>query len=908
MNGIELVAIDLETTGLDAAEDAILEIAAVRFRDGVILEEWQTLVNPRRPIPLAVSNLTGIQDSDVQTAPPIEQAIPQLQMFVGNAPIVAHNIAFDYGFLQRQHILQNNVRLDTLEIASVLFPTLGRYALGSLATHFDIALENAHRALDDARATALLYGKLWERAVSLPYGLINELCTVTGSQPWEALPLLRAAADVLRVAPRQATAQPPEKTAVPQPMVSTPAFLPPMNTHAVADFFGQDGALANALPNYEARGAQVQMATAIAEAFDQERHIFIEADTGTGKTLAYLVPAALWAAQTQRPVVIATSTLNLQDQLIQQDIPTLSKALGVHIRAAVMKGRAHYLCPVRFQAVRQNPPSTLDELRVLAKLLVWMHEDRSGERSNLSIRGPVEQAIWERLSAAADHCTSARCQEATNGTCPFFRARQAAESAEIVITNHALLIADALNENASLPQYEMLIIDEAHNLEDALTNALEQELDDQGLQRWISELAEPKYGLLVNVLHTIRRDGVNAPIARLEEYIRSTQQAAAATREQVTQLFVALRELATEASGSKGDFGAMVRIHGQTRKLTSFARANETWTRTREFIAALTDALEQIIKAVTRWLPESSGQDVLRTALLTSRATLQETMSLIDSLFSTNDDNIIRWLSLNAQGSRMYVHTAPLSIAWLMRKHLWEAKRCIVLTSATLQFNGSFDYIQTRLGGEAANTFVLPHVFDYKATTLLYVPSDLPEPAAKQGYQENAERAILELASVLNGHMLILFTSYAQLRQTIENIGGRLALGGIEVFDSTEGGSRQAIIENFKLSKKGILMGTRGLWEGVDLPNDILQAVVIAKLPFSVPTDPIFAARADTYSDQFNEFSLPEAALRFRQGFGRLVRKQSTFLDSLPDCTLIMRPINEIGHAASQWLSGSNQK
>ena len=296
-------------------------------------------------------------------------------------------------------------------------------------------------------------------------------------------------------------------------------------------------------------------------------------------------------------------------------------------------------------------------------------------------------------------------------------------------------------------------------------------------------------------------------------------------------------------------------------------------------------------------------------------------MAQLNSFADAPNANTIYWISAGQDSDYLALQTAPLHIGPLVEEYLWHAKRSVVMTSATLQTNRSFDYIRQRLNAVDAETLEVGSPFNYHDSTLLYLPNDMPDPNDRYRYQQAVERGLIELTAALNGRVLGLFTSYTHLRQTAQAITPRLALGNITVYDQSDGSSRQSLLDGFKTSERAILLGTRSFWEGVDIPGESLSALVIVRLPFSVPTDPVFAARAETYTDSFNDYTLPDAILRFRQGFGRLIRTRTdrgivaifdsrvltksygaSFIAALPDCTVKQGPLSTLSEFAVKWL------
>ncbi len=926
----ELVALDIETTGFyPEMGDTIIEIGIVRMVDGKIVQEEGKLINPERTIPDAVTNLTGIRSEDVAGKPIINAVLPWVRTFVGNAPIVGHNVGFDLGFLGRYGVLQNNLRIDTYDLASILLPRAPRYTLSGLASGLDVKFD-AHRAVDDARASAILYWDLWQKTLALPLDILRELLDLSSGLSWDTRHVLEAAfTENSRNAPSADSRQ--HQIMFGPAITDEKALQPksvdrqPLDVKTTTAMVEENGALAQHFPNYEHRAEQAEMTRLVTEAFNQSHHTIIEAGTGTGKSIAYLVPSILWSITNQERVVISTNTINLQEQLIGKDIPMLTEALGLSVKAALLKGRGNYLCPRRLTAVRRRRPTSLDEFRTLAKVLVWLLESSSGDRGEITLRGPVENNTWQRLSAEDENCTLNRCQSAMQGTCPFYKARKAAEAANLVIVNHALLLSDATTDNRVLPDYQYAVIDEAHHLEEATTSGLSFRLDEAALVRRLADLGGLKRGLLGDLLHNMRAAAPEREIKRLEAFIGVVSSATTTMEAHIKVFFDSLRDFYTDILGHdrSNDHAAQVRITHQLRDKSAFAQVGAAWGTLAEFMQVISEKLAQL----TEYLGKLSAynipnyDDLLNSTGATARF-FAEVEKQLSNFVHKPDENTIYWLNGGQNLAYLSLHTAPLHIGPMVSQYLWQNRHAVVLTSATLQSNGSFDYLQNRLGAETVATHDLGSPFNYAESTLIFVPDDMPEPNERHQYQQALERGIVELAAALEGRILVLFTSYTQLRQTAQAITPRLALGDIAVYDQSDGSSRQALLDGFKSASKAVLLGTRSFWEGVDIPGEALSALIITRLPFAVPTEPIFAARSETYKDSFNEYALPDAILRFRQGFGRLIRTRTdrgiiaifdkriiskaygkSFLEALPDCTVQYDKIKNLPTIAQQWLN-----
>jgi DNA polymerase-3 subunit epsilon/ATP-dependent DNA helicase DinG len=920
----ELVAIDLETTGLDSAKDFIIEVGAVRMRDGVIVDELSILVKPPVSIPPYVTHLTGITQDDVADAPLIEDILPKLVEFVGDSPIIAHNNELERGFLQTRYgIFKNNVYLDTYEIAAVLLPRSVRYNLNSLTQDMAIVLDNAHRALDDARATALLYWIFWHKLLALPNAIIAEICDLSRDLDWDTAPVFNAVFDAKKLAgvpytPHELFFALPD---APAPIEGLQTQNGAVSTQ-IEGFIGQNGSFENTLPNFEHRPQQVDIATAIARAFEMGDHLIVEAGTGVGKSIGYLMPAILWAKSQNKRVVISTNTINLQDQLIGKDIPLLQEGLETPFIATVIKGKSNYLCPRRVETIRRFRPQNATELRLLAKILIWTLESQSGDKSEITLRGNVEHEVWNRFTAQDENCGYDRCEAEMKGICPFYRARKTAEEAQLVIVNHVLLLSDALSNNRVLPEYDYLVIDEAHQLEDAVTNSLTIRIDANTLIRYLSDLGTPQKGLFKEIISTLKDNLAPNDLQSVTTYIESVSEALVVMRGHVSSVFKALGAIADESQDERySDSYINLRIEPTQRKTRAFHLGHNRWETLTEFFDVITTALTRLKKAVSKF-NQQRHLGHLEKHLESTAQYLQNTYQQLRQFFIQGDENLIYWLSGESVSEYLTLNIAPLRVGRLIEQHIWGQKKSVILTSATLNAHDDFHYIKDRLYAHNIKALDVGSPFDYRQSTLVYVPNDIPEINDKQGYQKGVEKAITDVSLALGGKVLVLFTSYAHLKQTAQALYPILEQNGIHLYDQSDGSSRNSLLEGFRTAEHAVLFGTKSFWEGIDIAGDQLSALIMPRLPFAVPSDPIFMARSELYTESFLEYALPDAILRFRQGFGRLIRSNTdrgvvvlldarilnkrygaTFLESLPDCTMRDGALESLPSAAVSWLN-----
>lgn len=928
------VALDIETTGLESSRDEIIEIGLVRFGPDGESAALDTLINPGRPIPPQITELTGISDRDVATAPPFSAIRERVARFVGSSTVVGHNVGFDLGFLRRHGLLVGHPHIDTLELSMILMPEQQRYGLSSLAHSLGLDTGREHRALDDARTTAALARVLQQRADQLPLGTLQAINRAAQALDWPIGKVFQEAEGRQRtlgaVAARPGSRRgstsvlPLEREAEGEPLTPVDERTA-LDIDVLSRMLQPGGALEKAFPGFEYRLQQVEMMQAVANAFNHSLHLIVEAGTGTGKSIAYLLPAIHWAEQNGERVVVSTNTINLQDQLYDKDIPDLRALLPFEVRAAVLKGRSNYLCPRRLEALKSRSDLSLEELRVLAKVLVWLPTTVSGDRAELSMYDAGEWAVWSRISSDSDMCTAARCWYRRQGTCFYQRARRLAENAHIIIVNHALLLSDVATDNSVLPRYGYLVVDEAHHLEDATTNQL-----GYNVARWTLESLIVQTGIEGRSFGGLTAEAwlqsqgrvPDDGLAELADAIDALHAENERALRSVRELFQDLAEFVAEYQDAPGRYDYRIRLTRDLRIQPAWERIELRWDGVAEELAAAQTALGQLLEVVQSFEGLGvTGQEDLVQDGLGLQAQLETMIRQIESVILEPEPNTVTWVQSRAGSDEVYLCAVPLYVGHLVQQHLLWQKEAVVLTSATLQTNGEFTYIKERLGAVDAEELAVGSPFDYESQVLLYLPTDIPEPNEPhhQGY---LNQALIELGSATEGRMLVLFTSYRQLRATYDAIHQPLAQRQITVYAQGQGTSRSQLLERFRTVPRAVLLGTRSFWEGVDVPGEALSCLVVAKLPFAVPTDPVFAARSAEMDDPFGEYAVPDAILRFRQGFGRLIRTRTDrgvvvvadvrvqtkgygrmFIESLPKCTTVNGPLSDLPGEAAKWLA-----
>lgn len=933
----EFVAVDLETTGLDASKDRIIEIGAVRFGREGVLDRFQTLVRPGVPIPPGIRLMTSITDEDVRDAPPPARAASEFAVFAGGRPLVGHNVAFDLGFLMEAGAPMPGPSLDTYELASVLLPTSDRLDLGSLAAALGVRLEQHHRALPDAEATAEVMLRLLDRLDALSSRALRDLASLAARAEWALAPLFE---DALAARATEGPASGAPSTLgrpVPDPLPPALQLGAPEEPRTVDDedverLFEEAARSPDLLPHFEARAGQTAMARAVAANIAHAGHLAVEAGTGTGKSLAYLLPALLHALRNDDRVVVSTQTLNLQEQLAARDLPAAaavveraeSAAPGT-LRAAVLKGRANYLCMERWtQSLDAADEISPAEARVLGRVAVWLDGTERGEVSELYLRND-ERPSWQALSADSNDCLARRCAFVREGSCFLQRARAEAAAAHVVVVNHALLLANAASDDQVLPPFHHLVVDEAHRLEAVATNQFSGVVGTPELAAVVEEAGTTgrASGSLAGALRTAAMlDPMPlSPAAGLAALADDVATAATRVEARIPDLEAALLGYIEEFAEQDTD---------QRVSITPGRRAQPLWGDVEEAALHAELAVDELARRLdhareaVEAQPEGSATmlDGLRAGLVRARDAAALHAATLREAVQRADPGQIVWLSAGGRGPR--VRVAPLDVGPRLTDELYARRDSVLATSATLTSGGSFAYSVRGLGLFEPDTLDAGSPFDYRRAALVLVVEDVPEPEAP-GYAMAAHDALAAATRAAGGRTLSLFTSHSGVRSAADALRGRLSVDDIAVLAHDVDGGPARLLRALADRPRSLVLGTASFWEGVDVRGPALSQLAVARLPFPVPTDPVHAARGAQYEDPFADYTLPQAVLRFRQGFGRLIRSSedrgvflvldrrvlsrdygSTFLDALPDCERLVLPTSEVGGAISDWLDATD--
>ncbi|HQX55944.1 MAG TPA: helicase C-terminal domain-containing protein [Pyrinomonadaceae bacterium] len=604
--------------------------------------------------------------------------------------------------------------------------------------------------------------------------------------------------------------------------------------------FGADGLISQFHDKYEYREGQVRMAAAIATAFEDKKHLIVEAGTGTGKTLAYLIPAIAASIKHNRRIIISTGTKNLQEQLMEKDIPFLQKILPTKFTAAYMKGRSNYACLYRINKSDDQPIlDGIDEVDHFAQVREWSRETQTGDRAELTYL-PENLSFWSRVNAKSETCIGQKCPDFE--PCFITRMRSRAESADIVIVNHHLFFAD-LNVRGNqfgkvLPDYGAVIFDEAHLIEDIAADYF-------GFQTSNYQFDE------------VARDATNLPIADAIAIAGITKAAG-----KVVGLAEQFWARFTQGRGGDGRFPLLpdtFAIRGRDGKPVPSSHG--------EAYHALDDALSRLENDVDVFSEKLPEADSLVRRIRQGRFDLE-------FIIKQADANYVYWLERRGRG--VFLQASPVDVSSLLQDKLFDKVETCVLTSATLSTNGGFSFIRNRLGLSAGttNTLVAPSSFDYQSQAIVYLPKAMPDPRSPE-FTQMAAAEIVNILHSTQGRAFVLCTSNSSMKALYEIVSSRV---GYPCFlQGTM--SKTGLLERFRGTSNAVLFATSSFWQGVDVQGDQLSCVIIDKLPFAVPTDPLVAARSKFIDDNggrsFFDYSVPQAVISLKQGIGRLIRSST---------------------------------
>lgn len=714
--------------------------------------------------------------------------------------------------------------------------------------------------------------------------------------------------------------------------------LAPIDATKIAALLAPDGPIAEQLIEYESRPQQIEMIEAVAQAFNGDLVSTIEAGTGTGKTLAYLLPAVYWAKQNRERVVVSTNTINLQEQLVKKDIPLLHKALPIKFEAVLVKGRSNYVCLRKVEEVTSEfeLQTEEEEREELQALIAWARTSNDGSKADLAVM--PKNDVWEKIAAESDTCTHSKCAHFRD--CFVNKARRQAAKADVLVVNHHLLFADlairhqtgSIQDAAVLPPYRRIIFDEAHHIEDVATNYFGSQVTRAGILRILSRLHRRQKALEKGHLHTLRfrilkqqkylpQDVVEKLTMKINVSLApGVDQLVDGTHEIMDRLF----DVIVAHTPNEGDGERKIRLLPDAVEALfagGLAPAFREYIQTLKLFAG---DLCELVNAARRLKDYTQDDWAALTIEISAQAErLAAAADVLQQIIFEQDEENIRWIE--ARTSRwgrpiVRFQMSPLQVRAMMKEAVFDSYKTVVMTSATLTVEKSFDFLAARVGldllpSERRTELILPAPFDYQRQVILAVPLDLPDPRHPT-FASELGKAIFKAVNITDGRAFVLFTSYGllniiynQLKESLNLIGIRALKQGVE--------NRHELLKTFRRDKTSVLFGTDSFWEGVDVQGDALENVIITKLPFQVPSEPVVQARYEAIEaaggNAFMDYAVPLAVLKFKQGFGRLIRRKTDrgcvisfdkrviekaygkrFIRSLPECRTVIGTSEEV--------------
>ncbi len=922
----EFVVVDLETTGLNAEDDEIIEIAGVKLQRGILTEEFHSLVQCKKSIPKEVSVLTGIDNAMLVDAPRLEDVLADFSAFVGDAELVAHNANFDRTFLIK-YWPDERLWLDTLTLSQIVFPTESSYSLTSLTASLAITNETAHRALSDARAEAELFIKITDALTDLPPQAKEDILKLCEEDNTPMGQLLRRRCQM----PGEGKDEKQSLERRSRQRVIHENYV--LDLQELEDYLGSNSKYQQRLDNFEARPQQLQLSQAVGETFNRRGCLLAEAGTGTGKSLAYLLPAALYAAGSGRQIAISTHTRNLQEQLLNKDIPMLGKLLDRPVAAAVLKGRSNYLCRRLYGHYLEQSPENMRYF--LMRIAVWRAISKTGDGGELCLTA-YDRWKWQRICASRENCADF-CPFAKKNGCLVQRARAKAAEADILILNHSLLVANAAIEKGFLPDLPFLVIDEAQHLEHAAEDQLSSRIDIFALVNMAARLKRKEKKREAGAIAQLGKYAQDVVDGNLTDTIlKSLEEIDASVDRMILtgeQFFTALSDFFLPDVGKETFFPAKIRIRSQHRGQVDWPLLHQLGDGLTGELMKLSSSCFRLLDVVLGYAREEdetarpAGCDELQVAASEAREMASTLLGCLDE----HNEDYVTWVEYIDREKRPSLNMAPIEIGQLLYDCLYQDVEAIVFTSATLAAGKDFSYFKHRHGldllAEKPRELMMLSPFHYQDQAVFTIVNDLPDwsRCPEVTAVEMISRALIRLLAASNGRAIVLFTSHYQLKAVYQRVQKPLAEQGVTVLAHGISGDPSSLLYRLRREEKCCILGANSFWEGVDVIGDALSLIVVVRLPFWPPNTPIAACRMERIEAEgkssFNDYSLPQALIRFKQGFGRLIRSHGDqgvfcvldkriiektygrkFIQGLPDMRRIVGSVDEIAAVVEKWL------
>lgn len=878
----DVVVLDTETTGLSHRENELIEIAAARLRGREIVDRFDTFVKPSGPIPEEITELTSITNADVAHAPSAEEAVAGLAEFVGGAPVIAHNAAFDRGFIEAVSggADVSDIWIDSLALSRIALPRLSSHKLATMAELFGCS-SVSHRANADVEALCGVWRILLCGLDDLPLGLMRRLADMHPDVPWSYRPifsflagrhpdavfsLVSARHDILSADSSSSAGSGARIDADELPGINMPS-----RTEVEACF--EPGGLVNRMyPGYEPRVEQMQMAAEVRDALATSSHRVIEAGTGVGKSIAYLVPFAQAAKRNNVTVGIATKSNNLADQLMYHELPRLAREIEGGLTYCALKGYDHYPCLRKLERLARasevhTTRDPADTLTAIAVIYAYACQSPAGDLDGLGIR-------W-RSVRRAELTTSSR--ECARRLCPFYPdkcmvhgSRRRAARADVVVTNHSLLFRNIAADGKILPPIRHWVVDEAHSVESEARRQWAVTVSADESRSIFERLGGARTGSLGRITRDLATsDAATLFMGLTAKATSSTQRASLA----MADLFDAVRDLARSSRSDGGYDTANMWIGREVRESTAWDVFAEVANTAIDALDEASKNLASLVETVAEEKPE------LVSDVADGQRRLKELHDGLKLVVEGTDDRYVYSCQVNrrikAGGESLSAERLDIGEAlaenWLPEMHT------AIFASATMTVSGSFDHFThavglDRLGRESFETLHLDSSYDFERNMAVVVAGDIPDPRNRAAYLDALENLLVDVHVAMGGSTLTLFTNRRDMEDLFDRVSPRLSKEGLALDCQKKSTSIKMLRDRFLSDERSSLFALKAFWEGFDAAGETLRCVVIPKLPFSSPTDPLSCERGVREDRAWARYSLPEAVLEVKQAAGRLIR------------------------------------
>lgn len=872
MNTKTYAVVDLETTGHSSLKgDRIIQIAIVLMKNGEVIERYTRFVNPGQKIPPFIRELTNIYDADVEDAAPFEKIAEEVRELLEGTIFVAHNTAFDLPFLQSEFqrcrvSKWHGQQIDTVELSKIVFPSLPSYRLQDISDALQIPLPAAHRADDDAEATTELLRQCIVKLHTLPVETVEYLHRRSFKLKSDLAALFYT---VLKNIRHKRPVQNYAKfRGIPYKINETEKTNSTEEVHYPTDEADKVVALQKVFPNFEQREAQFHFMDTVRDALVNKQEVATEVPTGIGKTVAYLLPAAISAIEQGKPVVISTYTNYLVDKIVTSELEKISKMLGKPLTATVLKGKHHYISLKKFEELLTLSEQSYDETFSIMQILVWLTETTTGDLGELTASGGGQLFI-DRIRNR-----SALVTEEEHEADYFSKHLKAANTAHFIITNHAMLLSDMQRKNPVFKQISGLIVDEAHQFVHTSARFRETAFSYTTWKYIMGQLGSNGEGQLFPLVLSLA-DRLGEAIG-LEEKLTTLF-------EQFTIRFDEVTNRLAYHNLPKGKRQGNRRMY----MLQEFGKETRQFQDVSTTLYAYLDEAEALDRKLHSYADNltKSEQALLKEWSYWVRELKIKAGEWVELFLEWDEEDFTVWIEKDQRSlpSSLLAIRHPLDSAATVQSLTAQLKAQdigIVWTSGTMTIGQKKRYIPAQLGLDESiplQVFAAPTEFYNGAK--MYVINNMPDiqQVSQSSYIEEVAHAVIQTAMATGGRLFVLFTSKDMLRKTYDLIIDSEQLEEYALFaQGISGGSRMKLLKSFHQFNQSVLFGTSSFWEGVDVPGDALSAVIVVRLPFTSPEDPIFKAKAKKLTAEgknaFQEYALPEAIMRIRQGFGRLIR------------------------------------